>query len=117
LDELGVTYTEGGWAGAVPRDTEIFLRARTELELSTARVAAFGSTRKAGLSVTDDPQVAALLESCAPTVTLVAKSDLRHVTAGLRTSGEDNLAIVRETVADLVEFGREVYVGAEYFLD
>src|SRR5690625_5403077 len=56
LDELGVTYIEGGWPGAVPRDTEFFLRARTELELSTARLAAFGSTRKAGVAVTDDPQ-------------------------------------------------------------
>src|SRR5690625_2228340 len=75
LDELGVTYIEGGWPGAVPRDTEFFLRARTELELSTARLAAFGSTRKAGVAVTDDPQVAALIESGSPTVTLVAKSD------------------------------------------
>ncbi|HJB11076.1 MAG TPA: citramalate synthase [Candidatus Brachybacterium merdavium] len=117
LDELGVTYIEGGWPGAVPRDTEFFLRARTELELSTARLAAFGSTRKAGVAVTDDPQVAALIESGAPTVTLVAKSDLRHVTAALRTSGEENLAMVRETVAHLVELGREVFVDAEHFFD
>src|SRR5699024_10199315 len=117
LDELGVTYIEGGWPGAVPRDTEFFLRARTELELSTARLAAFGSTRKAGVAVTDDPQAAALIESGAPTVTLVAKSDLRHVTAALRTSGEANLAMVRETDAHRVELRRAVSVGAGHVFD
>ena len=57
LDDLGVTYIEGGWPGAVPRDTEFFARAATELELSTARLAAFGATRKAGVDVTEDQQV------------------------------------------------------------
>ena len=80
LDELGVTYIEGGWPGAVPRDTEFFARAAQELELRSARLAAFGATRKAGLAVGEDPQVAALVDSGAPTITLVAKSDLasRH---------------------------------------
>ena len=117
LDELGVTYIEGGWPGAVPRDTEFFARARTELELSAARLAAFGSTRKAGIAVADDSQVAALVESGAPTITLVAKSDLRHVTGALRTTGEENLAMVRETVEHLVGLGREVFVDAEHFFD
>src|SRR5699024_12329548 len=81
---------------------------------SDLRLAAVGSSRKAGVAVTADPQVAALIESGAPTVTLVAKSDLRHVTAALRTSGEENLAMVRETVAHLVELGREVFVDAEH---
>ena len=60
LDELGVTYIEGGWPGAVPRDTEFFARAADELELRGARLAAFGATRKAGVPVQEDPQVAAL---------------------------------------------------------
>ena len=117
LDDLGVTYIEGGWPGAVPRDTEFFARAATELELSTARLAAFGATRKAGVDVTEDQQVRALVDSGAPTITLVAKSDLRHVTGALRTTAEENLAMVRETVEHLVGLGREVFVDAEHFFD
>ena len=117
LDELGVTYIEGGWPGAVPRDTEFFARARTELELGTARLAAFGATRKAGVDVAEDAQVRALVDSGAPTITLVAKSDLRHVTGALHTTAEENLAMVRETVAHLVGLGREVFVDAEHFFD
>ena len=117
LDELGVTYIEGGWPGAVPRDTEFFARARTELDLQCARLAAFGATRKAGVPVEEDPQVTALVDSGAPTVTLVAKSDLRHVTGALRTSGEENLAMVRDTVTHLVGLDREVFVDAEHFFD
>lgn len=117
LDELGVTCIEGGWPGAVPRDTEFFDRARTELTLRHARLAAFGATRKAGADVREDPQVQALLDSGAPTITLVAKSDLRHVTGALRTSGTENLAMVRETVEHLRGQGREVFVDAEHFFD
>lgn len=117
LDDLGVTYIEGGWPGAVPRDTEFFARAAGELELAHARLAAFGATRKAGLDVAEDPQVAALVDSGAPTITLVAKSDLRHVTGALRTTAEENLAMVRDTVAHLVDLGREVFVDAEHFFD
>lgn len=117
LDELGVTYIEGGWPGAVPRDTEFFARVATELDLRTARLAAFGATRKAGVAVGDDPQVRALLDSGAGTITLVAKSDLRHVKAALRTSGEENLAMVRDTVEHLRASGREVFVDAEHFFD
>ncbi|ATG51733.1 citramalate synthase [Brachybacterium vulturis] len=117
LDELGVTFIEGGWPGAVPRDTEFFARAAGELELRHARLAAFGATRKAGVPVAEDPQVAALVDSGAPTITLVAKSDLRHVTGALRTTAEENLAMVRDTVAHLVARGHEVFVDAEHFFD
>ena len=118
LDELGVTYIEGGWPGAVPRDTEFFQRAKNGgLRLRTACLAAFGATRKAGVSVTEDPQVQALVDSEAPTITLVAKSDLRHVTGALRTTPEENLAMVRDTVQHLRGLGREVFVDAEHFFD
>ncbi|MBB5831146.1 citramalate synthase [Brachybacterium aquaticum] len=117
LDELGVTYIEGGWPGAVPRDTEFFQRARTELQLTHARLAAFGATRKAGAAVEEDPQVAALVEAGTPTITLVAKSDLRHVTGALRTTAEENLAMVTDTVSYLVGLGREVILDAEHFFD
>ncbi|MDN6301693.1 MAG: citramalate synthase [Brachybacterium sp.] len=117
LDDLGVTYIEGGWPGAVPRATEFFARAAGELELHHARLAAFGATRKAGVPVAEDAQVAALVDSGAPTITLVAKSDLRHVTGALRTTAEENLAMGRDTVAHLVGLGREVFLDAEHFFD
>ncbi|WP_058234236.1 citramalate synthase [Devriesea agamarum] len=117
LDGLGVTHIEGGWPGAVPKDTEFFARAQSELNLRSARLAAFGATRKAGMDVRNDPQVAALLASKAPVITLVAKSDLRQVIAALRTTPEENLAMVRETVGYLRAEGREVYLDAEHFFD
>src|SRR5688572_27698119 len=66
LDEFGVGFIEGGWPGAMPKDTEFFRRARTELNLRHALLTAFGSTRKAGLRAVDDPQVRALLDAETP---------------------------------------------------
>src|SRR3954462_3264627 len=80
LDELGVGFIEGGWPGALPKDTEFFARAAAgELDLRHAALVAFGSTRRAGTVAADDLQVRALLEAQAPVVTLVAKSDRRHI--------------------------------------
>lgn len=106
LDDYGVGFIEGGWPGANPRDTEFFQRARAELDLQHAQLVAFGATRKAGVRVEDDPQVAALLDSQAPVITLVAKSHLGHVELALRTTPEENLAMVRDTVAHLRSHGR-----------
>jgi 2-isopropylmalate synthase len=117
LDELGVGFIEGGWPGAVPKDTEFFARARTELALEHAQLAAFGATRRPGLQAADDPQVAALRDSGAPVVTLVAKSHERHVELALRTSLEENLAMVRDTVAHLAAEGQRVFLDAEHFFD
>ena len=117
LDEYGVGFIEGGWPGAMPKDTEFFARARTELDLRHAQLVAFGSTRKAGTKVDEDRQVAALLESQAPVVCLVAKSDVRHVAEALRTSNEENLDMVADTVAYLVANGRRVFVDLEHFFD
>src|SRR5690625_5332415 len=86
LDELGVGYIEAGWPGAVPKDTELFARAREELTLNNAVLAAFGATRKPGVAVEDDDQVRALLEAETPVVTLVAKSHVGHVERALRTT-------------------------------
>ena len=117
LDDLGVAFIEGGWPGALPKDTEFFDRARTELDLKHAQLVAFGATRKAGVAVEDDAQVKALLDSGAPVITLVAKSDVRHVAEALRTTPEENLAMVRDTVAYLVAQGRRVFVDCEHFFD
>jgi 2-isopropylmalate synthase len=117
LDRLGVGFIEGGWPGAIPKDTEFFRRARTELDLKTAQLAAFGSTRKAGVKAADDPQVAALRESQAPIVTLVAKSHDRHVELALRTTLDENLAMIADTVRHLRGEGRRVFLDAEHFFD
>ena len=117
LDQLGVGFIEGGWPGALPKDTEFFARAGRELTLESAQLVAFGATRRPDRSASADPQVLALLESGAPVVTLVAKSDVRHVTEALRTSLEENLAMVRDTVEFLVGEGRRVFVDLEHFFD
>jgi 2-isopropylmalate synthase len=117
LDQLGVHIVEGGWPGAVPRDTQFFHEAvRTKL-FTRSVLAAFGATRKVGTSAEHDPQVRALLDSGAPLVTLVAKSDIRHVERALRTEGEENLDMVRDTIEFLTHEGREVLLDAEHFFD
>ncbi|MET9418521.1 citramalate synthase [Streptomyces klenkii] len=117
LDDFGVGFIEGGWPGANPRDTEFFQRAREEIGFRHAQLVAFGATRKAGVRAEDDPQVAALLDSGAPVITLVAKSHDRHVELALRTTLDENLAMVRDTVAYLCGHGRRVFVDCEHFFD
>jgi len=117
LDDYGVGFIEGGWPGALPKDTEFFARARTELDLRNAALVAFGATRRAGARAEEDGQVRALLDCEAPVVTLVAKSDVRHVTEALRTTLDENEAMVRDTVAFLVGEGRRVFVDFEHFFD
>ena len=118
LDALGVGFIEGGWPGALPKDTEFFARAAAgELELRHAALVAFGATRRAGLRAGDDPQVRALLDSLAPVVTLVAKSDRRHIERALRTGVVENRAMVADTVALLRAEGRRVFLDAEHFFD
>jgi 2-isopropylmalate synthase len=117
LDRLGVGFIEGGWPGAIPKDTEFFRRAQTELQLKHATLAAFGSTRKAGVAAADDPQVAALRESRAPVVTLVCKFHDRHVERALRTTLEENLAMIGDTVRHLRGEGQRVFVDGEHFFD
>ncbi len=117
LDGLGVGYIEGGWPGANPKDTAFFRRAAAELDLEHARLAAFGATRRAGVKAADDPLVAALRDSGASVVTLVAKSHDRHVELALRTTLEENLAMVRDTVSHLRAEGQTVFLDAEHFFD
>ena len=117
LDDLGVGYIEGGWPGANPKDTEFFRRAMDELDLRHAKLAAFGATRRPGVAAADDPMVAALRDSGASVVTLVAKSHDRHVDLALRTTLEENLAMVRDTVSHLRAEGQQVFLDAEHFFD
>nr|WP_221219716.1 citramalate synthase [Prauserella isguenensis] len=118
LDELGVGFIEGGWPGAMPKDTEFFARAAAgELQLKHAALVAFGSTRRSGVAAGDDPQVRALLDSQAPVVTLVAKSDIRHIERALRVDVDEACAMVADTVKFLVGEGRRVFLDAEHFFD
>src|SRR3989440_11489971 len=78
LDEFGVGFIEGGWPGAIPKDTEFFRRARTELRLAPAQLAAVGSTRPPGTGAADDPQGAAPRAAGAPAVTPGAQGHHRH---------------------------------------
>lgn len=117
LESYGADIIEGGWPGAIPRDTEFFAVLKNSNPLTSAKLAAFGATRKAHVAVQDDPQVAALLDSGAPIITLVAKSDARHVELALRTTEEENLAMVTDTVEYLTGQGREVMVDLEHFFD
>jgi 2-isopropylmalate synthase len=117
IDSLGVGFIEGGWPGSNPKDTEFFRRAQEELRLEHAQLAAFGATRRAGVKAADDPLIAALRESGAGVVTLVAKSHVGHVEKALRTTPEENLAMVRDTVTHLREEGQRVFLDAEHFFD
>ncbi|RSN65243.1 citramalate synthase [Amycolatopsis sp. WAC 04182] len=118
LDDLGVGFIEGGWPGALPKDTEFFARAASgELKLRHAALVAFGATRKAGAKAEQDQQVRALLDSQAPVITLVAKSDLRHIERALRVDVDEACEMVRDTVALLVGEGRRVFLDAEHFFD
>jgi 2-isopropylmalate synthase len=117
IDTLGVGFIEGGWPGASPKDTDFFRRAADGLDLRHATLAAFGSTRRAGVAVEDDPLVQALLDARTDVVTLVAKSHDRHVELALRTTREENLAMVADTVVYLSAHGRRVFLDAEHFFD
>lgn len=116
LDYLGVSYIEGGWPGSNPKDLEFFNQVQL-LELKNARVAAFGSTRKPGITVKQDSNVKALLESGAKTITIVGKTWDFHVLRALETTLEENLNMVRDTISYLKDKGLEVIFDAEHFFD
>ncbi len=116
LDEFGVDYIEGGWPGSNPKDVSFFEEARKR-EWKHAKIAAFGSTRRADRKVEEDPQVQTLLDAQTPVVTFFGKTWLLHVTEVLRTTGEENLAMIRDTARYLKENGKEVVYDAEHFFD
>ncbi|WP_067929139.1 citramalate synthase [Alicyclobacillus shizuokensis] len=117
LDELGITYIEGGFPAANPKDNEFFTRARTELNLKNARLTAFGSTRRPSSSADQDEGLKALLASEAPALTIVGKSWDLHVREALQVSLEQNLEMIRDSVQWLKQHGREVIFDAEHFFD
>lgn len=116
LDAFGVHYIEGGWPGSNPKDIAFFEEA-AKREWKTARIAAFGSTRRANLPVDQDPQVKLLVDAATPTVTIFGKSWLLQVTEVLAVPPGENLAMIADTVAFLKKSGREVIYDAEHFFD
>jgi len=116
LDRLGVHYIEGGWPGSNPKDAEYFQRVHAE-KLEQILVSAFGSTCRVGTRPADDANIQALLAAKTPVVTIVGKSWTLHVRDVLRASLEENLDIIRESLAYLRAQGREVIYDAEHFFD
>jgi len=109
LDELGVTFVEGGWPGANPGDTSFFqAMAAGDLTLRNATLVAFGFTRRVGMRAADDPLTAALRDSRAPVACIVAKSHDRHVEQALRTTLRENLAMIGDTVRHLRSEGQRL---------
>jgi len=116
LDEFGVHYIEAGNPGSNPKDMEFFAAA-SEIALKSAKLVAFGSTRRKGIAVEDDSNVRALLLANTPCVTIFGKSWDLHVTEVLSTTTAENLRAVRDTVRFFKERGKELIFDAEHFFD
>jgi 2-isopropylmalate synthase len=117
LDRLGVSYIEGGWPGANPKDEEFFRRAPKELQLEKAHLVAFGSTRRPHSKAEDDPTLRALIEAGTSAVCIVAKAWDYHVTEALRTDLDEGVAMALDSVRYLTSHGLEVFFDAEHFFD
>ncbi|MBT5582072.1 MAG: citramalate synthase [Acidimicrobiaceae bacterium] len=117
LDHLGVAYIEGGWPGANPKDDEFFERAKTELKLSTSEFVAFGSTRRPKGKVDSDQTLADLVGAETSVVCIVGKCWDYHVTEALKTTLEEGVAMVADSVEYLVSQGKRVFFDAEHFFD
>lgn len=116
LDEIGFHYIEGGWPGSNPKDMRFFQLARKE-KFKHARLTAFGSTRKAGVTPAECGNVEALVQAETPAVAIVGKSWDLHVTQVLGVSLKENLAMIRETLEYLKSVGKEIIYDAEHFFD
>ncbi len=116
LDEFGVDYIEGGYAGSNSKDMEFFREIR-KMELNHARVVAFGSTRRKKTRAQNDPLVNSLIKTEALTVTIVGKAWSLHLKDVLGVSTAENKAMISDTVGLLKDHGREVFFDAEHFFD
>ncbi len=116
LDAFGIDYIEGGWPGSNPKDMEFFELAKS-VHFSHAKLAAFGSTRRAKNPVEEDANIKALLDAKTPVVTIFGKTWLLHVKAALQISEEENLEIIEDSVRYLKKNNKEVVYDAEHFFD
>ena len=117
IDELGVSYIDGGWPGASPKEEEFFETAKKELNLKNAKLVSFGSTRKLNLSAKDDPQVKALVDSGTDYVCIVGKSSKLHITKALQTDVDSAIDMAVDTILYLKSKGKNVFFDAEHFFD
>jgi 2-isopropylmalate synthase len=116
LDDLGMTYIEGGWPGSNPKDSEYFHEMRS-VKLNHAVLAAFGATRRPGVRAAQDLGLRHLLDAHTPVVTLVGKTWDRQVADVIRTTREENLAMIKDSMGHLVKDGRIAMFDAEHFFD
>jgi 2-isopropylmalate synthase len=116
LDELGMDFIEGGWPGSNPKDEAFFERMKS-IPLRHAQLAAFGSTCRPNIAAKDDPQIAMLLRAETPVVTIFGKSWQEHVLHALRTTPEENLRMIADSVAVLKLQTSCVIYDAEHFFD
>ena len=116
LDSIGMPYIEGGWPYSNPRDAEFFQEAR-RLTFRSAKLVAFGSTRRRETRAENDENLRALLETSAPAVAVFGKAWLLHVSGVLHAAPEENLDMISESCSFLVREGREVIFDAEHFFD
>ncbi len=116
LDELGIHYIEGGWPGSNPKDIEFF-KAIKDIKLRNAKIVAFSSTRRPKVKVEDDKNIETLLAADTPAVSIFGKCWDFHVTDALKTTLEENLAMIRDTVSYCRKAGKEVIFDAEHFFD
>src|SRR5207253_9699705 len=97
LDIFGIHYIEGGWPGSNPKDIEFFSEAKRR-KFKNAKLTAFGSTRRKGARIEDDEQVRLLLAAETPVITVFGKTWLLHVKEVLRTTPDENLAMISDTI-------------------
>ncbi|AFZ17367.1 citramalate synthase [Allocoleopsis franciscana] len=116
LDQLGIPFIEGGWPGANPKDVQFFWQIKEE-PLTQAEVVAFCSTRRPNIAAADDPMLQAILAAGTRWVTLFGKSWDLHVTEGLQTTLEENLAMIKDSIEYLRSQGRRVIYDAEHWFD
>ncbi len=116
LDRLGVHFIEAGFPSSNPKEAELFARL-AGLELANATIAAFGMTRRGGVAAADDPALATLAESFAPVVCLVGKSWRLHVDKVIKTTADENLAMIGDSVAFCRDAGKRPFFDAEHFFD
>jgi len=116
LDKIGIHFIEGGWPGSNPKDREFFLKI-SRSKLKNSKIAAFSMTRRPNIPADQDTNLKALLKSGAQVITIVGKTWDFHVTEVLKTSLDENLAMIEDTVSFLVKKGFLVFYDAEHFFD
>ena len=114
LDQLGIDYVEGGWPGANPTDDTFFAKPPA---LNKARLTAFGMTRRGGRSASNDPGLAITLRSKVDTICLVGKTHDRHAQTALGVDLDENLAMIGDSIGEIVKRGKQALFDAEHFFD